>query len=300
LLPEFLADVAAGGHNITDTVFVETKSMYRAGGPLEMRALGETEFANGMAAMSASGQFGPCRVASGIIAFVDLRLGDAAQPLLEAHLGAAKTRLKGVRNSAAWDEYAVMGIKADPAREQWLAEPGMRRGVALLAAHGLVFETWIFHPQIPQLAALAAAVPDTTIILGHVGTPIGVGPYASQPQQTFDNWKANIRDLARRPNVVIKLGGLGMAFVSPALAARKPEASSAEIAQAWRPCIETCIEAFGVDRCMFESNFPPDAASCSYRTLWNAFKRIAAGYSASERTALFSGTARRVLRLGTA
>jgi predicted TIM-barrel fold metal-dependent hydrolase len=173
----------------------------------------------------------------------------------------------------------------------------MPRSLRILAAHDLVFESWLLHPQIPQLAALAAKVPEATLVLNHVGTPIATGPYAADPRQTFADWHRNIRDLARHPNVVIKLGGMGMSFVSPSLAARKPRAGSEEIARTWRPCIDACIEAFGPGRCMFESNFPPDAATCSYRTLWNAFKRLAAGYSGAERAAMFSGTARRVYRL---
>jgi predicted TIM-barrel fold metal-dependent hydrolase len=297
LLDELLADIAAGGHHITQTVCVETMAMYRASGPVALRSLGETEFINGIAAMSASGNFGPCRVAAGIVSNVDLRLGDAARPVLEAHLAAAGNRLKGVRNSGAWDVYPVMGFALDPARAGWLLGRDFRRGVALLAAQDLAFETWVFHTQIPQVTDLAAAMPDTRIVLSHLGTPIGVGPYADHPEQTFADWKRNLIELAKRPNVSVKLGGLGMAFVSPALAARRPPAGSAEIAERWRPFVEVCIEHFGAERCMFESNYPPDSATCSYGTLWNVFKRIAAGCSAAEKAALFSGTAARVYRL---
>lgn len=297
LLTQFLAEIDASGHAVTDTICVETKQMYRAGAAPELASLGETEFMNGIAAMSASGGFGPRRIASGIVAFIDLRLGEAMRPLLDAHLGAAKSRLKGIRNSGAWDAYPVMGVALDPARARWLDEPGVPRSLRILAAHDLVFESWLLHPQIPRFAALAGAVPEATLVLDHVGTPLSTGPYAADPRRSFDDWHRNIRELARRPNVFVKLGGLGMAFVSPALAARTPQAGSEEIARAWKPVIEACIEAFGPERCMFESNFPPDAASCSYRILWNAFKRIAAGYSASERTALFSGTAKRLYRL---
>jgi predicted TIM-barrel fold metal-dependent hydrolase len=297
LLDDLLADINASGHRITHTVFIECMTTYRAAGPADLRSLGETEFVNGIAAMSASGNYGPCRVADGIVAFVDLRLGDAVEPLLEAHRASAGARLKGVRNSAAWDSYPVMGIELNRERLEWLTGPRFHTGVARLAAHDLAFETWVFHTQLPQVTALASAVPQASIVLGHVGTPIGVGPYRADPRATFDHWKRDLLDLAKRPNVFVKLGGLGMAFVSPELAARKPAAGSAEIAEAWRPYIETCIEAFGPQRCMFESNFPPDGASCSYGTLWNVFKRLTQSYSRDERTALFSGTAARVFRL---
>lgn len=297
LLPEFLADVGASGHHITQTVFVDCMTMYRDSGPVEMRSLGETEFVNGLAAMSASGGYGPCRVAAGIVAFVDLRLGDASKPVLEAHIAAAGGRMKGVRNSAAWDAYPVMGMQLGHERAEWLGRESLRTGLAILAAHDLAFETWIFHTQIPQVTELAAAVPQARIVLDHIGTPLAVGPYAGKTKETFGLWRRNLVDLARCQNVYVKLGGLGMKFASPELIGRKPQASSAEIAKIWRPYIENCIELFGPERCMFESNFPPDAASCSYGTLWNVFKLLSAGYSPSERTALFSGTATRVYRL---
>jgi predicted TIM-barrel fold metal-dependent hydrolase len=297
MLSDLLKEIDAGGHHITQTVAVECMSTYRADGPPELRSLGETEFVTGIAAQSASGNYGPCRVAAGFVGFVDLRLGEAAKPVLEAHVAAAGGRLKGIRNATAWDPYPVMGMALDRARFEWLTGPSIRAGVAALAAYDLAFETWVFHTQIPQVADLAAAVPKTTIVLGHCGTPVGVGPSADDPRATFASWKRNLVELARRPNVVVKLGGLGMRWVSPALAARTPQAGSAEIAAAWRPVIETCIEAFGPQRCLFESNFPPDGAVCSYGTMWNALKRLASGYSADERTALFSGTASRVFRL---
>jgi L-fuconolactonase len=271
--------------------------MYRATGPVEWRSLGETEFANGIAAMSASGNYGACRVASGIMAYVDLRLGDRVRRILEAHIAAAGPRLKGVRNATAWDAYPVMGVALDPARSEWLMNPNVPNALAALGSLGLVFESWIFHTQLSQLARLADACPTVTIVLGHLGTPILTGPYASRRNAVFSDWKRGILELSRRPNIVVKLGGLGMSFVEPGLSNRKPQAGSAELARHWQPYLETCIESFGAQRCMFESNFPPDRATCSYGTLWNVFKRIAARYSAEEKAALFSGTARRVFRI---
>jgi len=95
----------------------------------------------------------------------------------------------------------------------------------------------------------------------------------------------------------VKLGGLAMAFCNFPSFLAEPRAPSTQLAAEWGPYIETCIEAFGPERCMFESNFPVDMGSCSYATLWNAFKVIAKGASAAEKTALFSGTATKVYRL---
>ncbi|RYF92474.1 MAG: amidohydrolase, partial [Caulobacteraceae bacterium] len=149
----------------------------------------------------------------------------------------------------------------------------------------------------PDLIDLARAFPDTRIILDHVGTPLGIASYTGRREERFEIWAGNIRKLAELPNVAVKLGGLAMVFPGfPSCLADDP-APSTQLAEEWRPYLETCIEAFGPERGMFESNFPVDILSCSYATLWNAFKVFAKGYSADEKTALFSGTAKQVYRL---
>ena len=155
----------------------------------------------------------------------------------------------------------------------------------------------MYHPQLTDLADLARAYPQTTIVLNHVGGPLGIGPYKNKKAETFAQWKAGILEVAKSPNVVIKLGGLGMPIGMFDFYTRPKPPSSEELATAYKPYIETCIAAFGVNRAMLESNFPPDGASSSYQILWNALKRLADGYSPSEKTALFSGTASRVHRL---
>ena len=290
VLKDFLTD-ADSGHNVVASVFVECSTQYRKDGPVEMRSVGETEFVAAIADDSASGRHGPTKVAAGIISHVNLDIGDAARGVLEAHLSAGGGRVKGIRDASAWDEFPVMGRQLEIRRKELLMNPAFRRGFAALKPLGLLFESWIFHPQIPQLTDLARAFPDTTIILNHVGTPIGVGPYAAKSAEVFAAWKMSLLDLAKMGNVKMKLGGLGMAFTGFPQFGRKPTAGSSEIAETWRPYVETCIAAFGVNRCMFESNFPPDAGTCSYRTLWNVFKVLARGLSGAEKTALFSGTA---------
>jgi len=295
LLDELLADTGSG-HNVVATVFVECMSMYRAAGPAETRPVGETEFVNGVAAMSASGGFGPTRVAQGIVSFADLALGERVGAVLDAHL-AASPRFRGIRHAAGWDASdQIRNSHTDPP-PGLLRDARFRRGFAELAPRGLTFDAWLYHPQLPELTDLAKAFPDTTIILDHFGGPLGIGPYTGRRAEVFAAWKASIRALADCPNVVVKLGGLVMPLNGFGFHKREQPIGSVELAEATRDWYLHTIEGFGVERCMFESNFPVDKASVSYRALWNSFKRIAAGFSAAERAALFHDTAVRVYRL---
>ncbi len=296
LIHELLADTGSG-HNITQTVFIECGSMYRANGPVEMKPVGETEFVNGTAAMSASGRYGATRLCAGIVGHADLRLGDGVARVLEAQVAAGDGRFRGIRHSVTWDASdALAKARTNPPKGQML-DPTWRAGFARLAPLNLSFEAWLYHPQLLELADLARAFPQTTIILNHVGGPIGIGPYKGKEAETFARWKTGITELAKSQNVVVKLGGLGMLMGMFDFNAREKPPSSTDLATAYRPYIETCIAAFGVDRSMFQSNFPPDGVSSSYPVLWNAFKRLASGHSASEKAMLFSGTAKRVYRL---
>ena len=296
LLDDLLKDLRTG-HNIRATVFLQCDSMYRADGDPAMAPIGETEFVNGVAAMSASGLYGETRACAGIVGFVNFLLGARVEPVLVEHLRAGSDRFKGVRQCSVWD--ADSSIKTTPMDfpKGLLLDRRFREGFALLGRFGLSFDSWIYHPQIPELTDLARAFPDTTVVLDHVGAPLAVGAYAGRRSEVFDDWRRSIRELAACPNVNVKLGGMGMHVFGFDFDLREIPPSSQELADAWRPYVETCIEAFGPDRCMFESNFPVDKRSCSYGVLWNAFKRLAAGCSAAEKTALFSGTARRVYRL---
>jgi predicted TIM-barrel fold metal-dependent hydrolase len=293
LREELLAD-ARGGHNILGTVFMECGSMYREAGPPELRPVGETEFVTSVAEAGTSGE---PRLCAGIVGHADLSLGAAVGAVLQAHIEAGKRRFRGVRDIAAWDaDPAVLGPLAH-VREGLLADPGFREGFACLAPMDLSFDAWLLAPQLPELVDLARAFPETSIVLDHVGTPVGLGCYAGSREARFAGWKAHIEALGALPNVTVKLGGLAMMFCGFETFMADPPASSERLARDWRPYIETCIEAFGPERCMFESNFPVDRGTCDYATLWNAFKRLASGYSPAEKEALFSGTARRVYRL---
>jgi L-fuconolactonase len=296
MLPDLLADLGAG-HTIVATVFVQCRAFHRAGGPEALRPVGETEFVNGVAAMSASGRYGATRICRGIVGHADLRLGAGVAPVLEAHLLAGGGRFRGIRHITAHDADPVMLNPGYPMPAQLMADSSFRDGFALLARSGLTFDAWLYHPQIPELTALARAFPDAAIVLDHVGGPLGIGRYAGQRSEVFALWRAAIRELANCPNVHVKLGGLGMRINGFDFEAGGEPPSSEDLATAWRPYVETCIEAFGAERCMFESNFPVDKGSYNYAVCWNAFKRLASGASAGEKAALFSGTATRFYRL---
>ena len=296
LLDELLADLASG-HNVVSTVFLECESMYRASGPEELRPVGETEFVAGIAAMCESGLYGRTRVGAGIIGFADLTRGAAARKVLEAHIAAGGGRFRGIRHSGAWDPSPDIRVShKNPGREIFLDET-FRAGFACLAPLGLSFDAWCYHPQIPDVTALARAFPETTIILNHFGGPLGIGPYADKRDDYLATWQADIAELASCPNVNAKLGGLNMKVNGFGWHKQARPPTSEELAAATGSLYTHVIECFGAERCMFESNFPVDKTSCGYGVLWNAFKRIAGGGSAAEKALLFRDTAERVYRL---
>jgi predicted TIM-barrel fold metal-dependent hydrolase len=296
LIDDMAADIASG-HNVIATVYVEARSMYRAGGPEALRPVGEVEFANGAAAMSASGGYGPAAICAGIVGHVNLLLGEGARPVLEAEIAAGQGRFRGIRHSSAWDADPNVAHMYATRPKGLLLDSTFRKGFACLAPLGLSFDAWLFHPQISELTDLARAFPDTRIMLDHCGGPAGLGSYANRREEVFKGWKASIQEIAKCPNVSVKLGGLAMRLLGYDFHERSMPPSSEDAAKAWRPYIETCIEAFGPDRAMFESNFPPDKGQCSYQVIFNAFKRIGAPCSEAEKTALFSKTATDFYRL---
>jgi len=298
LLDELLADTNTG-HNIEATVFLECRSMYRADGAPELRPVGETEFVAGLAAMSASGNYGKTRVAAGIVGYADLTLGERVEPVLEMQIRAGGGRFRGVRHSAGWDASDTIGNSRADMKPQLYARADFRAGFSRLAARGLSFDAWLYHPQLADVVDLARAFPAAPIVMGHTGGVLGYGPYGGKTDEVFANWKRSMTDLARCPNVVVKLGGQMRRLAAFDYGATDlPPPSSEQLAGYWRPYMETCIELFGARRCMFESNFPVEKVGTGYAVLWNAFKRIAAGASADEKHELFAGTARRFYRLG--
>jgi len=297
LIHELAADVTSG-HKIVKTMFMECEAFYRASGPQEMRQVGEVEFVRGVAAMAASGKYGPTQAAAGMVASADLKIGSRVRATLEAEIEAGGGIVRGIRNCLAWDKHPENAKYVSTiVPPEMLLNAIYREGMAQLAPLGLTYDTWIFFPQIPELADAARALPNTKMIANHCGGPIGVGPYAGHREECQAVWKKNMQELAACPNAYVKLGGLGMLWFGFNFQLHEVPPTSAELAEAWRPIIETCIQLFGVKRTMFESNFPVDKQSCSYRTMWNAFKRITAGYSADEKAALYGGTASEVYGL---
>ncbi len=295
LADEYVADLKSG-HRVVASVYVEVDSMYRTDGPDEMKSVGEIEFANGVAAMGASGLYGDVRPCAGIIGGVDLRLGDAVRDVLLAHMQAAGGRYRGVRPRGVVHDDDPQSLGHFGGAPHVLLDRRFREGLRHLRPLGLSCDAWQLEYQLPDLIDLVRLFTDTQFVINHLGGLFGIGRHAGRSDSRFDAWRRHLQLLAGFPNVAIKLGGLGMPSCG---FARHPAgaATSEWLAQQWRPYLETCIDLFGVNRCMFESNFPVDAACTSYPILWNAYKRIVAGASATEKAALFAHTARRLYRL---
>jgi L-fuconolactonase len=293
LLPELAEDLNSG-HNVRSTVFIEVKARYRPDGPEEMRPVGEVEFVEGLATESASGTYGRTRVAAAIIGYADLKLGERVAPVLDAMQAASPTRFRGIRHSTGWDpspELVNRDIQGVLSSDQY------RAGARELARRGLCLENSLYHPQLPELAAFARALPELTIILNHIGGLVRIGPYADRDGEVLPAWRRGIAAVAACPNVILKLGGVGQRRFGFDWHARATPIGSEELAAALAPLMQYGIEQFGPDRCMFESNFPVDKVSYSYTVVYNAFKRLSTGYPAAERAALFHDTAARVYRL---
>ena len=296
LLHELVADISSG-HNVRSTVFVEARAMYRPNGPEEMRPVGELEFVQGLAAASASGLYGPGRAAAAIVGHANLNLGQSVEPVLEALRAASPNRFRGIRHTVTWDPNPGVENTAAHKMEGQLASDNFRAGARVLARMGLSLEGWLFFPQLAELADFARALPDLTIIVNHIGGLQRVGPYANRDDEVLAAWRNGIAAAAACPNVNIKLGGIGMPRTGFDWHTRPQPVGSEELAESMSPFMTHCIEQFGPDRCMFESNFPVDKISYSYNVMYNAFKRLSKGYSATERAAMFHDTAVRIYRV---
>ena len=296
--PFFGADLvadASSGHDVTASVFIECMMAYAEDGQQELRPVGETRFVASQAQSASSDRH---KVAAAIMGAADLALGDAVRPVLEAHVEAGGGRFRGIRTRAAWDADPVAGYgAAATAPEGLLRQTSFQQGVRCLGTMGLTLDVWLFHTQLADVVALAKACPEVPIAVNHVGGPLGVGRYAGQRDEVFATWLDRVRELARCPNIYIKLGGLGISRMGFGFDAVAEPLSSDELAQAWGPYLTSCIEAFGPQRSLFGSNFPVDKAVCSYTVLWNCFKKITAGYSESERLAMFASNARKLYRI---
>lgn len=292
LLEDFLDDTI-GIHNIVRTVFVECHAQYRTDGPEQLRPVGETEFVERLANEAAARADEGAPSVDGIVSFADMTLGADVQEVLDAHQQASPERFCGIRHAVAQGSLQ----EGAPVTPSLLNDDRFREGVRTLARSGFSYDVWLLHPQIPELTGLAQAVPEATIIMDHIGAPLGVGPYQGRKDEVFETWKASVNELARSPGVNVKLGGLGMASYGYGWHERETPPDSQTLAEAMKPYFYHLIERFGVERCMFESNFPVDKLSFSYDVMWNAFKRVAADFSDDEKRALFHDTAARVYNL---
>ena len=290
---ELFADTHSG-HNVVGTVFMECGAFYDAGRDEAMKPVGEVEFVNGVAAQGASGLYGDFRPCAAIIGHADLTRGDAVKPVIEALIAAGNGRFRGIRHAAAWDaDPEVLGPPFH-APEGLYTSDAFRAGFAAYADYGLTFDAWLLEPQLGDVLELAKAFPDQQIVLDHCGTPLNIASYRGKLNDNFERWRGNIRAIAECPNVAVKLGGLAMAFCGMPEQGPDHGCGSEELAEQWGPYIAECIDAFGPERGMFESNYPVDRWGASYPVLWNAFKRLAADHSADEKHALFAGTAARI------
>lgn len=293
---ELTADVRCG-HKVVGTVFLQCGVGYRDSGPVQLRPVGETEYvlsvAHGVARRDPSVQ-----VCQGIVGFADMTLGAEVDAVLEAQIAAGDGRFRGIRHAVATvedDQAFVRQAGRPPAG--LLGDSRFRAGIARLSKYQMSFDVWAYHPQMDELLLLAKAFPSLPIVIDHVGGPLGIGRWTGKRDEVFAQWRDSMRRLAQCPNVYVKLGGLGMRSIGYFFHDREQPPRSAELAQAWQPWIDECIASFGPARCMFESNFPVDRCSTNYTILWNAFKRMAAQYSADEKADLFAGTAARFYRL---
>jgi len=283
------------GHNIVATVAIECGYGYRLDGPEECQPLGETEFLEGVANRVAADPAINTRIGAAIVGHANLALGDVVAPVLEAHLAISPQRFRGIRHSTTWDNSGALRSEAP---QGLLADSTFRAGFAWLQKLGLSFEAWVYHPQLTEVADLARAFPEVPIVLNHIGAPLGIGPYTGKRNEVFGVWSRGIAAVAQRPNVVVKLGGVGSLRSGYDWHERQVKPSSAELADALKPYLEFCIDKFGARRCMFESNFPVEKQSNSYVNLWNAFKRMTEQYSTDERSGLFRENAMRIYRIG--
>jgi len=296
VIEDLVADAA--DHYVVSSVFVECMAGYRDDGPDSMKPVGETVYIDGLAEACAAvpGQSMACSAA--IVSYADLRLGRDVMPVLEAHRAASPNRFRGTRHGVGWDAHPEVPISHTKPEAHLLMDATFREGVACLQEMGLLYESYLYHTQMLELADLARAFPDLTVVLNHFGGPLGVGPYDIRSDAVQDLWREGIAALAGCPNVVAKLGGIAMPRNGFGWHAREVPPCSEELAEVTAPFYLYTIEQFGPGRCMFESNFPVEKQSCSYTVLWNSFKRIAAGVSPQEKSDLFLGTAERIYALG--
>jgi len=295
LLADFMADIGSG-HRVERTVYVQCRQQYLSSGPDHLKPVGESAFVARLARDSERGGNGRGCIA-GVVAHADLRLGARLDEVLDAHKAAADGLLRGIRQCAAHDPDPALAWIGGQVDTHLYRDPDFIEGLRTLGRHGLSFDAWHFHHQLKDFIEVVGQAPDTRFVLNHLGTPLGVGPYAQRRADVFNEWRRDIADLSWHKNVYVKLGGMAMPANGYGWHLRDRPASSDELVAAHRDYYLRAIDCFGPERCMFESNFPVDRQSASYAVLWNAFKKLAAPFSEDEKHSLFWGTAMNVYRL---
>lgn len=293
MLDELFTDLQTG-HNVVATVFLQCGAKMRDTGPEHLKPVAETEFVQTLADDAAAQPDNKINVAAGIISTADLCLGNAVDEVLDAHIAASPDRFKGIRFNAFWHNDQQVHSRA-VVPEHHLQNPKLKEGAARLVHHGLTFETWLYHTQLEEFVAFAKALPDLTIIINHLGGPVGIGPYKNKADEVFADWSRGIKALSHCPNIYMKLGGINMETNGFDWDELDVPPTSDQIIEKTKHFYLHAIDCFGANRCMFESNFPMEAVA--YPTLWNVFKKIAGDFSASEKASLFHNTAARAYSL---
>ena len=288
-LLEDLWNDTQSGHNVVKTVFVECGQGYYESGSEAMKPVGETKFVVGVAE-EAKQDVSKAQI-EGIVGHADMMLGESAREVLEAHLEEGKERFKGIRHGASWDESdEIRNSHSNPIQSIYLDEE-FQKGIEQLDALNFTLDAWNYHKQIKELTELAKCFPNLKIVQNHFGGPLGIGPYAGRREDVFSVWQESIAELAERDNVFIKIGGLAMPINGWGWHKRELPANSDEFIESHGRYYLHAIKCFGVERCMFESNFPVDKRSISYPVLWNGFKKIVEDFSTEEKEYLFYKTA---------
>ena len=290
-LDDLLKDTGTGHHRVTNTVFVEARAAYSGS------RIDEVKYAAEYARESERREGAVVRA---IVGDLNLRHGSAAGEALDRMREVSEGRMVGIRQASVWDPSPEVPIYPTDPEEGLLLKPDFQAGFAELARRDMSFDAWVYHPQLPDVAALADAFPETRIIVDHLGAPVKVGPYKTKRADVLALWRQNMREIQKRPNVFVKLGGIGLYDLAERIdVTGDPDVAptSAQLADYWAPEIHWLIETFGAARCMFESNYPVDSIMCSYVVLWNAFKRMASSASPDEKRELFAGTANRAYGL---
>ncbi|MDH4571552.1 amidohydrolase family protein [Salinicola acroporae] len=280
---EFLADIALG-HDVRASLYVQCRTGYRDAGPEALKPLGEVETVLEWSA-------GAPNYPLGIVAFADLLAGSQVRGTLEALCDIAPGSVRGIRNTTAYHPDPVVRSSPRPAPDGLLRAKAFHEGAVQVARAGLTLDVWVYQTQLQEVEALARAMPDLTVVIDHCGGPLGVGPFRDRTPADFAAWRQGIQRLAALPNTRIKIGGFGLAVFGNAYHLNPEPPTSAQLASDWLPYVETCLEAFGSHRAMFESNFPVDKGMYSYIALWNAFKRLTQPLGQEDRDRLFWRTA---------